>query len=354
MTDDILIASNIVVSMIEVAIVGAGPAGSRCACKLAENSLQPAIFDHTHPREKPCGGLVTPLTQEVFPFLATLPIERAERDRICLVSPLGKQVWIRSRRHKALCFSRQTLDKKLVDLAVQEGAQLVEEKVVSVERMMDCWKIGTGEKSYLAKVLIGADGVNSAVRKSIIGPLSKTDMGFCYGCFLKGLEKEEITIRFLSHIEGYSWVIPRKDHACVGIGTSQHCYSSRLNQELTTFIEHHFPHADMISEWASLIPNVKRLKTFQTPLAGSNWIIIGDAAGHVDPVTGEGIMYALLDSELAAEAIINNNPRQFDLMWREVYGKNLFTSIRFRSLLYRGFMLEFYCQFLRLRNGIRL
>lgn len=339
--------------MIEVAIVGAGPAGSRCAYKLAENGLPPTIFDHTHPREKPCGGLVTPLTQEVFPFLAKLPIERAERDGICFVSPLGKQVWIRSRKHKALCFSRQTLDKRLVDLAVEAGAQLVEEKVIAVKRMVGCWKIGTGEKSYFAKVLIGADGVNSAVRKSIIGPLSKTDMGFCYGCFVKGLEKEEITIRFLSDIKGYSWVIPRKDHACVGIGTSQHCCSNHLKQELTTFIGHHFPHTGLISEWASLIPNVKRLKTFQTPLAGSNWIIIGDAAGHVDPITGEGIMYALLDGELAAEAAINNDPRQFDLMWREAYGNNLSMSIRLRSLLYRGFMLEFYCQFLKLRNKLR-
>jgi len=339
--------------MIEVAIIGGGPAGSYCAYTLAQNGFQPIIFDHSHPREKPCGGLVTPLTQEMFPFLSELPVDHFERDRIYFVSPNGKQVCIRSRKRKVRCFSRLKLDQSLVNMAVKKGAELVKEKVVALGRNANFWEIKTASKSYYAKTLIGADGVNSLVRKNTIGPLNKKDLGFCFGYFVRGLEKEEITIRFLSQRKGYMWTIPREDHTCVGIGSSELSYSHGLKKELDLFIEQNYPRIERISEWASLIPNVKDVKTFYTPLAGRNWIIIGDAAGHVNPINGEGIMYALLDGELAAQAIIDNDPRLFDNLWREAYGRNLFTHIRLRKWLYTRQVLELYCQFLKLRNRLR-
>ena len=64
-------------AVIKVAIVGAGPAGAYCAYKLAENAIYPSIFDYSHPREKPCGGLVPAGAQEFFPFLNNLPIPQA-------------------------------------------------------------------------------------------------------------------------------------------------------------------------------------------------------------------------------------------------------------------------------------
>jgi geranylgeranyl reductase family protein len=339
--------------MIEVAVVGGGPAGSYCAYTLAENEFQPTIFDHSHPREKPCGGLVTPLTQEMFPFLLGLPIDHSERDRIYFISPNGKQNCVRSRKHKVRCFSRLELDQFLVNMAVKKGAELIKEKVIALRRNANFWEIKTTDKSYCAKTLIGADGVNSLVRKNTIGSFNKKDLGFCFGYFVRGLEKEEITIRFLSQRKGYMWAIPRKDHTCVGIGSFELFSSRGFKRELDVFIEQNYPNIERISEWAFLIPNVKDLKTFHTSLAGRNWIIIGDAAGHVDPINGEGIMYALLDGELAAQAIVDNDPRLFDNLWREVYGRNLFAHIRLRKWFYNRQVLELYCQFLKFRNWLR-
>jgi len=339
--------------MIKAAIVGGGPAGSYCAYNLAENGIQSVIFDHTHPREKPCGGLITPLTQEIFPFLTELPVEHSERDKAYFISPYGRRICIFSRKHRIRCFSRLKLDRFLVEMAVAKGAELIKDKVKALERKRGSWKVKTANKSYCVKTLIGADGVNSLVRKNIIGPLNRTNVGLCYGYFVKGLEKEEIAIRFLPHRKGYMWVIPRKDHTCVGIGSSELSSSSRLKRELDVFIGQRYPHVERISEWASLIPNVKDLKTFRTPVAGTNWMIIGDAAGHVNPISGEGIMYALLDGKLAAQAVVDNDPRQFDYMWKEAYGRNLFASIKMRRWLYKKQVLELHCQFLRLRNKLR-
>ena len=336
--------------MIEIAVVGGGPAGSYCAYSLAENSLYPVIFDHTHPREKPCGGLVTPLAQRLFPFLKRLPIKHGEKSKIRLISPSGRQVCLSVQKDKFLSFSRLKLDQFLVNMAVDRGAEFIKEKVIALERKKDFWKVKTTRRPYHAKILIGADGVNSLVRRCTIGPLSKVDKGVCCGYLVRGLEREDITIRFLAHRKGYMWVIPREDQTSLGIGTFEASRSYGIRRELDILIEQQYPQAEIISKWAALIPNVKNFKTLQIPVAGLHWILIGDAAGHVSPMTGEGILYALLDGELAAQAVAENKPNMFNELWKEAYGSSLFIDVKLRKLLYTRPGLELYCKFLKLQN----
>jgi len=334
--------------MIEVAIVGAGPAGSHCAYSLAENDVHAVIFDHSHPREKPCGGLVSPLAQRLFPFLSETPIEHVERDRIYFISPYGKRTCILCRRGKLLCFSRLKLDQFLLNKAIVKGAELIEERATALRRKGDFWKIKTTRNSYAAKTLIGADGVNSLTRRTIIEPLSKDDKGICYGYLMKGLEKEDLTVRFLFHKNGYIWVFPRARHTCLGIGCAEISRSHGLRRQLDAFIEQHYPQAEKTSKWAALIPNIKNVKTFRAPVAGLNWILIGDAAGHVNPIIGEGIMYALLDGELAAQVVVENGPQLFEELWREIYGWSLCRDIRLVKWLYKKPFLELYCKYQKL------
>ena len=336
--------------MIEIAVVGGGPAGSYCAYCLAGNNHYPVIFDHTHPREKPCGGLVTPFTQRLFPFLKRLPIKRGEKSKLRLISPSGRQVCLSTRKGEFRSFSRLKLDQFLVNMAVDKGAELIKEKVIGFERKKDSWKVKTTRRFYYAKILIGADGVNSLVRRGIIGPLSKVDKGVCCGYLVRGLEKEDVTIRFLARRKGYMWVIPRDDQTSLGIGTFEASRSYGLRQELDIFIEQQYPNAQIVSKWAALIPNVKNFKTLQIPVAGLNWILIGDAAGHVSPITGEGIVYALLDGELAAQAVVENKPEMFNELWKEAYGSSLFIDVTLRKGLYTRPGLELFCAFLKLQN----
>jgi geranylgeranyl reductase family protein len=338
--------------MVEIAIVGGGPAGSRCGYCLAEGGLYPVIFDHTHPREKPCGGLVTPLAQSLFPFLKKLPIRHGEKDKLRLISPSGKETCLSLRRGKMHCFSRLKLDQFLINMAVEKGAELVKEKVIAIERKGGFWKIKTTHRFHHAQVLIGADGVNSLVRRSIIGPLSKRDKGVCCGYLVKGLEEEDIIFKFLAHRKGYIWLVPRDDHTSLGIGTFEESRSYRLRQELDIFVEQQHPHVEMVSKWAATIPNIKNLKTLQIPVAGSSWILIGDAAGHVSPASGEGIAYALLDGELAAQAVIEDNPQTFNELWKEAYGKSLFVGVKLSKWIYTRPGLELYCKFLKLQNAL--
>jgi geranylgeranyl reductase family protein len=336
--------------VIKVAIVGAGPAGSYCAYKLAETGLYPSIFDHSHPREKPCGGLISALAQEYFPFLKRLPIVHSKRNTMNLISPSGRRLIIRFREGKLVGFSRLKFDQYLLNMAVNEGADLIEEKVIGLERKYGWWKVRTQKQAYAVKTLVGADGVNSMVRRNIIGSLSKRDKGLCFGYFVKGLEKEDITIKFLPTKKGFIWIIPRGEDTSLGIGSAEIRRHHELKNELDTFISKFCPQAEKISAWTALIPNVKDVKTFRHPIAGSNWILIGDAAGHVNPISGSGIIYALLDGELAAKLIVEDHPELFNKLWIKTYGQTLFLDTMLSGWVYKRPLLEFYCICLKIQS----
>ena len=336
--------------MIKVAVVGAGPAGSYCAYKLAEAGINPTFFDPSHPREKPCGGLIPITAQELFPFIKALPITHSERSKMNLISPSGRIRTMNFKRGKILGFSRLKFDQQLLNMAVNEGAELIEEKVIGIERKYGWWKVRTQKQSYAAETLVGADGVNSMVRRNIIGSLSKRDKGVCFGYFVKGLENEDITIKFLPAQKGYLWIIPRGDDTSVGIGSSEIHQPHELKKELNAFMSEFCPQAETFSEWTALIPNVKDTKTFRDPIAGSNWILIGDAAGHVDPISGSGILYALLGGELAAEVIVKDDPELFNNLWIETFGQQLLRDAKLRGWVYKRPLLELYCVHLKFQS----
>jgi geranylgeranyl reductase family protein len=338
--------------MIEIAVVGGGPAGAYCAYNLARNGLRVSIFDDSHPREKPCGGMLTPEALDLFPFIAEIPIEQRILRKGHFKSPTGIDACTSTKNRPYRAFSRSKLDQFLIEMASDEGTDWIKEKVVSVERRRNLWKITTSKSQYHARILIGADGHNSLVRKTLIGQLSRKDFGLAFGYILSNFNKDEFTIRFLPRRKGYMWLIPRTNHTCAGIGCSELALAYGLKKELDAFLHSEYPHLEIISRWASLIPNIKKPETFNKPLAGKNWIIIGDAAGHVDPITGEGIPFALLDGDLAASAIIENKPTAFDSMWREAFGLRMLLNIQIRNIYYHKLTLESLCTFNRIANKI--
>jgi flavin-dependent dehydrogenase len=95
-----------------------------------------------------------------------------------------------------------------------------------------------------------------------------------------------------------------------------------------------------ISRFAAMFPLARNSDFFTLPCAGIDWILVGDAAGHVDPITGEGILYALWSSKLAAEAIRRNDLESFDNLWRKEYGNSLREKCAQRDAFYNPLMIE--------------
>jgi len=340
--------------MINVAIIGAGPAGSYCAYKLTEQGISPTLFDHSHPREKPCGGLIPANAQEFFPFLKNIPVEHSERNSMQLISLSGRKTIVRFKKGMLRGFSRLKFDQHLLNMALNKGSELIEEKVTGLEQKYGWWKVRTQRQTYSVKTLVGADGVNSLVRRNTIGSLDKADKGLCFGYITKGLEKEDITIKpfVLPKNKGYMWIIPRGDTTSVGVGSLGIFRPNELKNLVNTFISTHCPRAEKISEWAALIPNVRQVKTFHRPIAGRNIILIGDAAGHVSPITGSGIAYAMLDGELAAETIAEGHPEMFNEKWIKTYGQWLFLETILRDWVYKQPLFELYCKFLKIQMAM--
>jgi flavin-dependent dehydrogenase len=256
------------------------------------------------------------------------------------------------KRKEVICVSRLEFDLFLLNMAIDKGAEWRKERVVEVKREGKIWKIKTDKNVYSSKKIVGADGVNSIVRRKVTKPLKAADKGICYGYFAEGLEDEVISFHFLPQREGYIWIIPRKKNASVGIGCTEISHLSQVKKELDTFIQKKYPKIKIVSKWTALIPNIKKVETFCSPVAGPSWILIGDAAGHVHPISGEGILYALMDGELAAQAIIHNNTLSFERLWRCAYGLNLLLSGKLRKWVYSRAFSELYCIYIKLSSLI--
>jgi len=321
-----------------LAIVGGGPAGAYLAYLLAKEGIEVTIFDDSHPREKPCGGGISPKALERFPILRKIPHPKRPMSTVDLISPNGVEITT-SGTH-GMNISRLHLDKYLLDKAVDEGAELIEERVTDVEQESDGWVLKTKQSTLKTKTVIGADGTKSIVRNKLIGPITSNNLAITTGYFAKGAERDRNLIRFIKDGYGYIWAFPREDHTSIGI-IMDFEHSKGLPNELDKFIKLRYKNISVLNRWSALIPQVKDVNFYKIPCAGENWILTGDAAGHVDPVTGEGICYALWSADVAYKAIINENPILFNTLWLEEYGKDFIWGTRLAGLFHHPAFLEF-------------
>jgi len=282
--------------MRRVAVVGGGPAGAFAAERLASAGLEVLLFDEKLAWEKPCGGGLTCKAYRRYPFLLENPTPKRLVHELVFAAAAGE---VRLRTGEPLViYSRRDLNGMLLDRAARAGACLEKERVLRIERAAGGWRLRTRGGEAHADYVIVANGARNALRGLGTEPVSISSL-LAMGYFVPA-RQEHLVVQFFDTFEGYIWVFPRSEHLSVGIcGRGEPAHA--LRRRLEAYMDAHGIPLEGATFYGHLLPTWNPGR-----FSGDGWMAVGDAAGMVDPITGEGIYYALRSADLAAEALLSS------------------------------------------------
>ena len=352
----------------DVAIVGGGPAGAFAAYLLAKRGACVRVFDPSHPREKPCGGGVTGRALAlVTPLLAQLPqgvvVDSARfEDAAARSAAVALEAHGFTTASSLIVTSRRAFDRALLDGAIAAGAVHDASRVrdVSVEYGSKALHGSSGSRGahgshgaiaagvtisttageWHARHVIGADGANSLVRRRLGHAFERRQLSIATGFFAHGTTSQEIVIRFVPEPQGYIWSFPRADHLAIGIcAQADESRPGPLRDIVSTWItSSHMAPDSSLEPYSWPIPSLSAADFPHERPAGPGWMLIGDAAGLVDPITREGIFFALRSAQFAADALADGGDpaARYEEALRDDIYPELSRAARVKSNFFRG------------------
>ena len=336
----------------DIVVVGAGPAGSTAAKTLAEQGLSVLLIDkEKFPRDKPCGGGLPLRVLKRFPYIKDINVIESYSYGGYVYSPsLRYKAEIHKQEPIIAMVLRKKFDNALVKLAIDNGAHFQDGKtVIDLKITLDKVQIALNDGTYVqADFVIGADGFLSTVAQksrlftrhrytgiSVVeeSPLDKETMNQFY------TDKRSCHIYSKIHgILGYGWVFPKQNHVNIGL-VDYRLKGETINDKKNL--------REVFNTYLYLLKNTdiipKNIKSRQlrggtlpvSPLEKTctdRVILCGDAAGFINPVSGEGIYYALASGEIAARVAIeaaqtDNTSEQFlsryEQQWKNDFGQEI-------------------------------
>jgi len=333
-----------------VAIVGAGPAGSHLAHQLSKNEIEVLLFDAREAWEKPCGGGVTSKALREFEFLRDGAAPKQMISSLRLITASNRELTVAPRYDFAI-YSRKELSRMMRERATNAGAKLFCHRVETTEFAHGQWRIETSGGNFTADFLVGADGASSVIRRRVGVKFGPKDFAYALGWNVKSDQSVScVDVKYLDEFSGYLWLFPRTDHISYGIASGyRETTPARLKARLIDFIE--AQDRELASElrmasgnstarasfYAAMIPalDVSTWDGLKACDAKRAWALIGDAAGFVDPITEEGIYYAIKSADLLSKALLSNI-NLYEDMWRSNFGLELRHAALIRRHFYSG------------------
>jgi flavin-dependent dehydrogenase len=322
-------------TQLPIAIVGGGPAGAFAASLLAARGRKVLLFDEKLAWEKPCGGGLTHRALEQYPFLDEAQAERNSIQYCELISPSGRRVRFHLRYPLAI-FSRFVLNGLLLERARSAAAQIRQERVVRISGSSSDWRLTTSQGEYRASYLVLAAGARHPFRGQFAPPFSPDDLLVTAGYYIPE-RRPLVQIQFLQGITGYIWVFPRPDHLSAGIAGKLGALSTgELRRRLEAWLEENGFPLDGARFFSHILPALRAQTLEQLRVCGDGWAMIGDSAGLVDPITGEGLYYALRSAELCAQALLAGHPSSYPAALDEEILPELKLAARVSHHFYSG------------------
>jgi geranylgeranyl reductase family protein len=351
----------------DVCIVGAGIAGSTCAYYLAGKGIKVLLLEkEKFPRDKICGDAITPRAQIHLKRMGVLDSVLQERKGHWakiggILSPGG----IRYSGNSAvgdesplvIAIKRMILDEKMAKAAVEAGAALVENysvKGAELSRSEGLWTVyssNEAQHSFRSRVLVAADGAHSRLARSL-GIVTTRPKAICSRAYVEAgtfrFNEDGVCFYRPSIVPGYVSIFRQADG---GLGLC--CYIMPGGKSKIADLKR--MHHTLINEdpyiSAELGPDaqIEKMKAglLRTELVKKSYsdhlLIAGDAAGHIDPLTGEGIQYAMDAGEIAAEVLVeafwkNNFSKKFLKRYHKRCMKSFGRDFKWSSRMTRWFV----------------
>jgi flavin-dependent dehydrogenase len=307
------------------------------ARELARAGARVALVDASHPREKPCGGGVTGRALE----LAQVPAADAQGrtiDRVTFAAASRTATVDLSSQQDLRVYDRTAFDAALLRQAVDAGALHLPARVTAISRTGGIWRLTTAGGSLATRWLLGADGAGGIVRKKVFRPFARAQLSIAAGSFVDGVDTGEIVIAFVDQPSGYLWSFPRPGHLAAGACAQADVTTTAEMHAVTDAWLDRYPLARgrPRRRYAWPIPSLGAGDVDREQPSGDGWMLLGDAAGLVDPITREGIFFALRSGLLAARALSSTDPaRAYAAAVRGELHEELRRAARLKAGFYR-------------------
>jgi geranylgeranyl reductase family protein len=318
-----------------IAIIGGGPAGAVTAESLAKGGVRALIFEEKLGWEKPCGGGLSHRALQRYAFLAdAMGYGKQVRD-VEFIAPSGDRVRLRLRAPLAI-YSRSVLNQLLLSRAEAAGAEVIADRISHLRYTGSDWELSGRGRKYHANYLVLAAGARTRLRSSLTEDFGWRDFMLTYGYYLRG-QDDLMRVQFFQDFEGYAWSFPRPDHLSVGIcGKVGEDRMAGLRERLHGFMQAFGYREKGAAVFSHLLPSLTAESWSNLRLVGRGWALAGDAAGLVDPVTGEGIYYAMRSGELLAEGLLEGLPERYPERVRQEFGRTMARGARLARVFYCG------------------
>lgn len=294
--------------MYDIIVIGAGPSGSATAATVAAQGARTLLIDKARfPRYKTCGGGIDGVTARALETLGVSiepVVEDVSREVTLTYLGRGDQTYPMPRPIARMTM-RTNLDHLLARSAVERGAELHDGEPVKAIRAGDGGvRVTTAQGEYQARVLVGADGAYSPVAKQF--ELNRRPIFYVANevelepaAAVQEAWQGKLLIDLSVWPVGYGWVFPKARHLSVGVGLPKQCATQvkSLVDRLRSRLD--LRDGRVISQRSHMLP-------FRRPgqrVVRDCVLVVGDAAGLIDPATGAGIGWGLRSGLLAGETI---------------------------------------------------
>ncbi|MHA1973433.1 MAG: geranylgeranyl reductase family protein [Candidatus Hodarchaeales archaeon] len=328
----------------DIVIVGGGPSGTSAAYHASKHGLRVLLLEkETYPRDKPCGGALSTRTLDLLGDEAKKSINSTIQETR-IVSPSLKNFVVDDISGNFVV--REIFDQAMAIDAKKVGAEIFEDTTVDNINVSNdgIYEIETTKGNYRSKYLILANGVRNDVLVRKMGirnrwpdrylattVVSETPINLSELKSRVTIDKATLVIFFGVVPRGYGWLFVKDGFLNIGIGATAEDLEGKsskkvYNEFINLLYSKNYIPKDLVLTKAKGHRLVFRKPAKKTVF--DNLLLVGDVAGFVSPVTGEGLYYGIKSGQLAVEAIIRSiktckPPQDYSKEWKKDFGTDL-------------------------------